>query len=93
MLAPSEEAFDKLKKDDLLSLGKHLNLEVKKSMRKDAIQHIITKHLVSLKIFEGSVLESLITSDVEVRKLELELERRKLDTQKERELRELEFRE
>ena len=93
MLAPSEEAFDELKKDDLLSLGKHLNLGVKTSMRKDAIQHIITKHLVRLKIFEGSVLESLVASDVEVRKLELELELRKLDTQKERELRELEFRE
>ena len=38
MLAPSREAFDNLKKDDLLSLGKHLNLEVKKSMRKDVIQ-------------------------------------------------------
>lgn len=91
MLAPSQEAFDNLKKDDLLSLGKHLNLEVKKSMRKDLIQQIITKHLVSLKIFEGSVLESLVGSDVEVRKLELELELRKLDAQKERELRELEF--
>ena len=59
-------------------------------MRKDVIQHIITKHLVSLKIFEGSVLESLVVSDVEVRKLELELELRKLDAQKEQELRELE---
>jgi len=91
MLAPSQEAFHNLKKDDLLSLGKHLSLEVKKSMRKDLIQQIITKHLVSLKIFEGSVLESLVASDVEVRKLELELELRKLDAQKERELRELEF--
>ena len=59
-------------------------------MRKDVIQHIIMKLSVSLKIFEGSVLESLVASDVEVRKLELELELRKLDAQKERELRELE---
>ena len=47
MLAPSQEAFDNLKKDDLLSLGKHLKLEVKKSMRKDLIQHIIMKHMIS----------------------------------------------
>ena len=50
------------------------------------------KHLVSLKLFEGSVLESLAssdTSDIEIRKLELELELKKFDAQKERELREL----
>lgn len=54
------------------------------------------KHLVSLKLFDGSVLESLAsseTSDIEIRKLELELELRKFDAQKERELRELEFKE
>ena len=93
MLAPSQEAFDNLKKDDLLSLGKHLKLEVKKSMRKDLIQHIIMKHMISLKIFDGSVLESLVSSDVEIRKLEIDLELRKIDAQRERELRELEFRE
>lgn len=54
------------------------------------------KHLVSLKLFEGSVLESLAssdTSDIEIGKLELELELRKFDAQKECELRELEFKE
>ena len=93
MLAPSQEAFDNLKKDDLLSLGKHLKLEVKKSMRKDLIQHIVMKHMISLKIFDGSVLESLVSSDVEIRKLEIDLELRKIDAQREREIRELEFRE
>ena len=51
---------------------------------------------ISLKSFEGSVLESLAssdTSDIEIRKLELELELRKFDAQKEWELRELEFKE
>ena len=93
MLAPSQEAFDNLKKDDLLLLGKHLKLEVKKSMRKDLIQHIVMKHMISLKIFDGSVLESLVSSDVEIRKLEIDLELRKIDAQREREIRELEFRE
>ena len=82
-----------MKKDDLLSLGKHLKLDVKKAMRKDVIQHIVMKHLVSLKLFEGSVLESISDINVEIRKLELELELRKFDAQKERELRELEFKE
>ena len=93
MLAPSQEAFDNLKKDDLLSLGKHLKLEVKRSMRKDLIQHIVMKHMISLKIFDGSVLESLVSSDSEIRKLEIDLELRKIDAQREREIRELEFRE
>ena len=51
---------------------------------------------ISLKSFEGSVLESLAssdTSDIEIGKLELELELRKFDAQKEWELRELEFKE
>ena len=90
---PSQEAFDNLKKDDLLSLGKHLKLEVKKLMRKDLIQHIIMKYMISLKIFDGSVLESLVSSDVEIRKLEIDLELKKIDAQRERESRELEFRE
>ena len=97
MLAPCQTTFENLKKDDLLSLGKHLKLDVGKAMRKDVIQHIVMKHLVSLKLFdEASVLESLAssdTSDIEIRKLELELELRKFDAQKERELRELEFKE
>ena len=96
MLAPCQEIFEDLKKDDLLSLGKHLKLHVRKVMRKDVTQHIVMKHLVSLKLFEGSVLESLAssdTSDIEIRKLELELELRKFDAQKEWELRKLEFKE
>lgn len=41
----------------------------------------------------GSVLESLVSSDVEIRKFEIDFELRKVDAQKERELRELEFQE
>ena len=89
MLAPSQEAFDNLKKDDLLSLGKHLRLEVKKSMRNDLIQRIAMKHMISLKIFDGSVLESLVSSDVEIRKLEIDLELRKIDAEKEKRMQKL----
>ena len=92
MLKPSLEVFESLTKDDLFSLGKHLELEVKKSMRKDQIQNIIIKHLVGLKVFESAALaESFATSDTELRKLELELELKKLEMQRERELKEQEF--
>ena len=55
MLEPSENAFYDLKKDELISLAKHLKLEVKKGMRKHQIQDVIVKHLVSLKVFEEAV--------------------------------------
>ena len=80
--SPSQEVFDSLSKDELITLGKHLDLEVKTSMRKDQIQEIILKHLVGLKLFDISVLESRLTPDVELRKLELQLELKKLEMQK-----------
>ena len=40
VLAPCQTTFENLKQDDLLSLGKHLKLDVGKAMRKDVIQHI-----------------------------------------------------
>ena len=80
-------------KDELITLGKHLDLEVKKSMKKDQIQEIILKHLVGLKLFDISVLESRLMPDVELRKLELQLELKKLEMQKEQELRERELQE
>ena len=93
MHSPSLEVFDSLVKDDLIILGKHLDLEVKKAMKKDQIQEIILKHLVDLKLFDISVLESRFMPDVELRKLELQLELKKLEMQKEQELRERELQE
>ena len=52
MHSPSQEVFDSLLKEELITLGKHLELEVKKSMKKDQIQEIIIKHLVGLKLFD-----------------------------------------
>ena len=50
MLAPCQKTFENLKKDDLLFLGKPLKLDVRKAMRKDVIQHIVMKHLVTVFI-------------------------------------------
>ena len=44
MLEPSEDAFYDLKKNELISLAKHLKLEVKKAIRKHQIQDIVIKH-------------------------------------------------
>ena len=51
MLEPSEDAFYDLKKDELISLAKHLKLEVKKGMRKHQIQDVIVKQLSKSESF------------------------------------------
>ena len=77
MLQPSEDTFYDLKNDQLISLAKHLKLEVKKAMRKHQIQNIVVEHLVSLKVFDETVLETVETSDSELKKLQLQLEFKK----------------
>ena len=88
MLEPCEDTFYDLKKDKLISIAKHLKLEVKKAMRKHQIQNTIVKHLVNLKVFEGTVLETVETSDSELKKLQLQLEFKKLGMQERLEMEE-----
>ena len=78
--------FYDLKKDDLISLAKHLKLQVKKAMRKH--QSIIVKNIVSLKVLEETVLETVETSDSELKKLQLQLEFKKLEMQERLEMEE-----
>ena len=79
MSEPCEDAFYDLKKDELISLAKYLKLEVKRAMRKH--QNIIVQHLVNLKIFEQTVLETVEISHSELKKLQLQLEFKKLEMQ------------
>ena len=84
MLEPDQDVFDCLKKDDLIALGTHLNLNVKKSWRKVDIQKVIVKHLISIDVFDESSLSSYcVASDIEMKRLELnaQLELRKLESQ------------
>ena len=57
-------------------------------MRKHQIQNIIVEHLVSLKVFEETVLETIETSDSELKKLQLLLEFKKLEMQERLEMEE-----
>ena len=70
MSEPNEDTFHDLKKDELISLAKHLKLEVKKALRKYQIQDIILRHLVSEGVSKEKVLEMY-----EAPKLELSDER------------------
>lgn len=58
MVEPNQSSFNQLRKDDLISLGKHLKLEMRSAMRQREIQRIIIEHLVNeTRSFEPSVLE------------------------------------
>ena len=58
MVEPNQSAFNQLRKDDLMSLGKHLKLEMRSSMQKREIQKLIMEHLVhETRSFEQSVLD------------------------------------
>ena len=78
---PDLDDFDGLNKESLVALGRHLNLEVKKAMRKHEIQCTIVKHLVETGVFEESALicYTVKPSD-EIRKtlLQAQLEMHKL---------------
>ena len=88
MSEPCEDTFYDLKKDELISLAKNLKLKVKKATRKHQIQNIIVKLLVSLKVFEETVLETVERSDSELKKLQLQLEFKKLEMQERLEMEE-----
>ena len=48
---PDVDEFDNLKKDDLVLLAKHLNVEFKVSMRKQAINNLLIDKLIELDIY------------------------------------------
>ena len=57
MKSPSTETFEKLKKDELLSLGQHLGVNVKSQMRKSKIFNLVLEHMVEEEIFSETALE------------------------------------
>ena len=83
LLEPDKEIFYKFRKDDLISLGEYLELEVKSHMRKNEIQDVIISHLVSTKVFKESDVKSNEMMDTEIMKFKLKLEFR--ETERERE--------
>ena len=63
MVEPSESTFKPLRKDDLITLGKHLKLEVRSSTHKREIQKLIIEHLVNVtQSFEPSILKSFVAT-------------------------------
>lgn len=63
MSEPSKDPFYDLKKDELISLAKYLQLEVRKAMRKYQIQDVMLKHLLE---------EYQLQLQLELKKLEIQ---------------------
>ena len=95
---PDVQVFDKLKKEELLSLGLHFGLEVKTNMKKQEIKTVVAKKLLSENIFttyDFPKLEPSGMSELEFRlameKLKFEREEREREREeKERERQERE---
>ena len=59
MVEPNQSTFNQLRKDDLMSLGKHLKLEMRSSLGKRETQKLRMEHLVhETQSFEQSVLSA-----------------------------------
>ena len=80
---PSLEELDGLRKDDMLEIGRKLDLAVKGSMRKSELKKIIIEHMVDNDVFEAGVLVDLNSeiatmspAQIEIEKIRIEQEAR-----------------
>ena len=90
---PTAEQIQLAKKSDLLTIGQELELEVKRSMRKQELLNILILHYIEEGIFEETA-EALI-KDVpatsELQKLQLQLEITKVEKERQYEQKRLEM--
>ena len=75
MKSPSLEQLLKFKKDDLLAIGKRLELEVARSMRKTNLVKLIAEHMVDIDVLSEEVLDHLPSLPLEMSQAQLELEK------------------
>ena len=88
---PDVQVFDKLKKDELLSLGSHLGFEVKSSMKKQEIRTVVAKKLLAENIFTTYDFPPLEQSGMSELEYKLAMEKLRLESEeKERERKERE---
>ena len=55
-------SFEKLKKDDLIALGKHIGLEIRAGMKVEEIRGIVSQHLIEEGVLEEPVSETRASS-------------------------------
>ncbi len=88
MAKPDSGVFEKLKKDDLLVLGKHLGLDVRTAMRIEDLRSAVSQTLVKDGVLKEPVYPNLASSsdgpDLS-EKYKYELQLKKLEYERERE--------
>jgi hypothetical protein len=78
---PDVQVFDKLKKEELLSLGLHLGLEVESSMKKQEIRTLVAKKLLAENIFTTYDFSKLEPSGMSELEFQLAIEKLKFESQ------------
>jgi hypothetical protein len=73
--------FDKLKKEELLSLGLHFGLEVKSNMKKQEIMTLVAKKLLAENIFTTYDFPKLEPSGMSELEFQLAMEKLKFESQ------------
>jgi hypothetical protein len=73
--------FDKLKKEELLSLGLHFGLEVKSRMKKQEIRTLVAKKLLAENIFTTYDFSKLEPSGMSELEFQLAMENLKFESQ------------
>ena len=71
---PDLDEFEKLKKEDLVLLAKHLQIDFKVSMRKQTIKNLIIDNLVDDETFGEEALELKVESVDALKLKQLDLE-------------------
>ena len=62
MANPVSGEFEKLKKDDLLALGKHLELDVRTAVKVEEIRSVVNQHLVKEGVLKEPVCQNPTSS-------------------------------
>ena len=75
---PSIEKLEKFRKNELIEIGEKLELEVRRSMRKNRLISIIAEHMVDEDIFEGEILEDLPIESTTITPEQIELEKSRI---------------
>ena len=78
---PDVQVFDKLKKEELLSIGLHFGLEVKTSMKKQEIRTVVAKKLLAENIFTTYDFPKLEPSGMSELEFQLAMEKLKFESQ------------
>lgn len=79
----SLEQLNKLQKDNVLEIRKHLELDVRKLMIKASLVKVIAEHMVNNDIFEDEILNQLLVDVQEMSQAQFELEKAKIDVRTE----------